>query len=295
MSEPWFRMHANVLDKPVVWRLVKATGIHPARAAGHLAAFWGKVSQHGSGGRVADLPDAQLEAWAGWDGKRGAFAAWLRAEHVTDGVVNEYEEYSGALEMHRAKSRARVQKWRANREQNAHGDADVTRTEAVTDASRNDVTLRYDTKREVQEQQQLPPAVQNRRTADPDERPGREASARRREAKSPKYPHYPVERCQALHAAWQQEMGVVDYAAFRKRTAPAFLPSGLAHGAADEVLRETVELYAMRRENAGEAHRRFYTLQGWLDDLPNLLRLAAMPMTEGSLPTEKARLVLGVG
>lgn len=149
MSEPWFRMHANILDKPVTWRLAEATGIHPVKAAGHLAAFWGKVSQHGSHGCVGDLPDTQLEAWAGWDGRKGAFAAWLRVAHLTDGVVNEYDEYSGALEAHRAKNRERVKKWRTERERNAHSNDDVTRTESVTSASRNDVTIRDDTKREV--------------------------------------------------------------------------------------------------------------------------------------------------
>lgn len=107
MNDPWFRMHANIADKPVVWRLASALKLSHAKAVGHLAMFWGKVSQHAPHGIVTDIPDAQLEAWAGWDGKRGAFADWLRAHHLTNGRVNEYDEYSGKLEERRERDRQR--------------------------------------------------------------------------------------------------------------------------------------------------------------------------------------------
>lgn len=107
MNDPWFRMHANIGDKPVSWRCASVLGIPLAKAVGHLAMFWGKVSQHVPGGDVSEIGDSQLEGWAGWDGKRGAFAAWLRADHLSEGVVNEYEEYSGTLDLRREKDRQR--------------------------------------------------------------------------------------------------------------------------------------------------------------------------------------------
>jgi len=147
MTEPWFRMHANILDKRVVWRLANATNIHPVRAAGHLAVFWGKVSQNVRGGDVSAIPDAQLEAWAAWDGKRGKFASWLRTEHTTGGIVNEYDEYSGALDDRREKDRLRQatlrDKRRKSRGHNGDNPRDVTRDIGVTSGGYD--TIRDDT------------------------------------------------------------------------------------------------------------------------------------------------------
>ena len=155
MNDPWFRMHANIADKPVVWRLSAALHISQAKAVGHLAMFWGKVSQHAPHGHVAELPDTQLEAWAGWEGKKGVFAKWLRADHLTDGIVNEYEEYSGKLEERRQRDRDRKAAAKAaqgengippERRRNSSGkDAESGKNSSV----RNE-TIRNDTKGEQQ-------------------------------------------------------------------------------------------------------------------------------------------------
>ena len=102
-------MHANIADKPVAWRLAKSTGIPFPMAVGHLAMFWGKVSQLASGGDISKIDDVMLEKWAGWEDRKkiGKFAAWVRAEHAKAGVVNEYAEYQGALEDKRERDRRR--------------------------------------------------------------------------------------------------------------------------------------------------------------------------------------------
>lgn len=165
MSEPWIRVHANLAGKPVVWRAVEALAVTPHEAIGLLVQFWGSVSQHAQNGEVASLPDAQLEVWAGWRGKHGKFAAFIRSTHLDpDGRVNEWDEYAGALENRRAKERIRKANERERKSREIHADSpqDVTRTESGQGAGHHadtgrDVTLsvrpahandtkRYDTK-----------------------------------------------------------------------------------------------------------------------------------------------------
>ncbi len=127
MAEPWIRVHATLIDKPVVDRAVDVLGIDEHAAVGLLVTFWGAVSQHVIGGHVGERTDRQLETWARWKGKRGRFAAFIREQHLdAEGRVNEWDEYAGALEVRRAKERDRKAKERERRH-GSKGDA-VTRT-----------------------------------------------------------------------------------------------------------------------------------------------------------------------
>lgn len=109
MAEPWIRVHAGLIDKPVIDRAVQALGVSEHEAVGLLVTFWGAVSANVIGGYVADRTDRQLENWARWKGKRGRFAAFIRESHVDpDGRVNEWDDYAGALEARRAKERERL-------------------------------------------------------------------------------------------------------------------------------------------------------------------------------------------
>jgi hypothetical protein len=113
MAEPWIRVHANLADKPIVWRVVDQLKVSQNEAIGLLVRFWGAMSQHGANGRVASLNDSQIEAWAGWRGKRGRFAEFVRANHTDeDGRVREWDDYAGALETRREKERDRKRRQR---------------------------------------------------------------------------------------------------------------------------------------------------------------------------------------
>lgn len=113
MAEPWIRVHADLISKPVIGRLGRTLSVSPYEAMGCLVTFWGNVSRHAKNGHVANYDDEQLETWAGWPirrgQKRGAFANWLRQNHIdADGRVNEWDEYAGALESRREKERTRL-------------------------------------------------------------------------------------------------------------------------------------------------------------------------------------------
>jgi hypothetical protein len=138
MAEPWIRVHANICGKPVIYRAVEALGLSPHEAIGVLVQFWGAVSQHATNGAVGGFSDVQLEAWAGWRGRKGRFAAFVRAAHLDEhGCVNEWDEYAGKLEDRKEKDRTRKRK---SRGRHADSPQDVTLVSAPT--------IRDDTKRD---------------------------------------------------------------------------------------------------------------------------------------------------
>lgn len=101
-------MHASLGGRKVIGRAVDALGVSKAAAIGHLVMFWGQLSALGVDGSIADVSDAQIEDWAGWVGKRGKFAAFVRARHTdAEGRVNDWDEYHGVLEHRRAADAAR--------------------------------------------------------------------------------------------------------------------------------------------------------------------------------------------
>ncbi len=109
MAEPWIRVHAGLIDKPVIDRLSTALDVSEHEAIGLLVTFWGAVSKNVVGGRLDGVSDRQIEGWVRWHGQRGAFAAWVRTHHLdADGRVNEWDEYAGALESRREKERERL-------------------------------------------------------------------------------------------------------------------------------------------------------------------------------------------
>lgn len=106
MPEPWIRVHANLAQKRVVWRVCDVLKVSKHEAIGLLVSFWGGASQFASNGHVATIPDAQIEEWAGWRGSPGLFAAWVRAHHMDDeGRIREWEDYCGKLEELRERKR----------------------------------------------------------------------------------------------------------------------------------------------------------------------------------------------
>lgn len=124
MAEPWIRVHANLATKPIVLRAAGRLRVSQNEAIGLLVRFWGQMSQHGANGSVSALTDLEIEAWSGWRGKRGVFAAFIRSTHTDEvGRVREWDDYAGQLEDRRTKDRERKRKSRGHR---ADSPQDVT-------------------------------------------------------------------------------------------------------------------------------------------------------------------------
>jgi hypothetical protein len=131
MAEPWIRVHAILIDKPVIARAVDALIVSEHTAVGLLVTFWGAVARNVVGGSLVGVTDSQIENWARWRGKRGRFAAFIREHHLdADGRVREWEEYAGALEARRATERTRLRNKR-------HGVAQREANKPPTDAQQN--------------------------------------------------------------------------------------------------------------------------------------------------------------
>lgn len=117
MNALWMRVVANIGNRKVTWRAVMSLGLPRAAAVGHLVMLWGGALEAETNGYVDDIPDAQLEAWACWDGEPGTFAAFIREHHVTDGRINDWEDYAGVLEAQRERERTKKATQRSARKQ----------------------------------------------------------------------------------------------------------------------------------------------------------------------------------
>jgi hypothetical protein len=136
----WIRVHSDLFDKPVTTRLCDAVRIKEHEAIGVLVTFWSGVAKDAKNGHIANYPDRQLEKWAKWRRKPGAFAAWVRTEHQdADGRVPEWNDYQGLLEIQREKDRKRKAEER-RRKSEGHP-KDVTRTSEPTEDGDVDVDV----------------------------------------------------------------------------------------------------------------------------------------------------------
>lgn len=149
MAEPWIRVHANLAARPIVMRAADELHISLNEAIGLLVRFWGSMSQHGNNGQVEGVKDITIETWAGWRGKRGRFAEFIRSAHTdNEGRVKEWDDYNGKLEDRRAKDRERKRK---SRGQSAGSHAEHPRDVTLMSVpARANETRRDETKRENQ-------------------------------------------------------------------------------------------------------------------------------------------------
>lgn len=121
MRESWIRVRSHLSRAKVAQRLAVICKGDAQKAAGVLIDFWSSVAEHGVNGQVSNHPDHTIEDWAGWRGKRGQFATWIRQHHLDeDGRVKEWDDYMGALEARREADRLRKEADRIRRKSAGH-------------------------------------------------------------------------------------------------------------------------------------------------------------------------------
>jgi hypothetical protein len=92
----------------VCFVLADRLGLHPKHALGLYVSLLEGFGQYRPDGRLTAVPDAQVEAWAGWDGPPGAFAAALRARcQDDDGELRGWRKRQGKLLERQERERAR--------------------------------------------------------------------------------------------------------------------------------------------------------------------------------------------
>lgn len=112
----WVAIDVHIGGDAVTHRLAAAFRLRVPEAAGLLALVFGGMAQHAQDGSLAEVTDSQIESWALWHGKRGAFAAFFRAQLCDDdGTVRAWETYNGAAIREANASRERMREYRARR------------------------------------------------------------------------------------------------------------------------------------------------------------------------------------
>lgn len=93
----WIRVASAIADDQKIWTLAELAGCDAFKAIGHLVTLWGVMTEQAKTGHLADVSDASLERWAKWTGRKGRFAAAVRATLCDDaGCVTAWEKYQGA-------------------------------------------------------------------------------------------------------------------------------------------------------------------------------------------------------
>lgn len=264
MRVPWIRVHGHLIDKPVVSRLVKATGVNRHEACGVLITFWSGVAENADNGLIRGHDDHQLEKWASWPQtrtRRGKFAAWVRAEHMdSDGRVPEWDDYAGELEYQRERNRINQQKLRDRRktkleEFRARGSGD--RNGDVSDMS--PTTRRNETKRDETKEELL----------------SRPRAKKPRES-SPELPWVPV-----LTDLWIDKVGAVVHG----RLGKAFKPIVDKHGV--ESVSAAIDVYA----SADEGPKNGRSVELFAQNFQHWLRIARTPLADATGLTARGQRV----
>jgi len=122
----WVPVYRKAFSDPRMVALGKRLGVLTDYAVVHCARLWLELAEHSPRqGAIADVPDADLETWANWRGKRGRFAAAYRELFQVEGCVRNWDRYLGAaLESSEQARERKRQWWREHRGKNGKLDAD---------------------------------------------------------------------------------------------------------------------------------------------------------------------------
>lgn len=124
----WVAIDVHIAGDAVTHRLAEAFRLRVPEAAGLLTLAFAGMAQHAQDGELADITDSQIESWVMWHGRRGAFAAFFRAQLCDEhGCVRAWEKYNGRSIRRAEAAKVRTRQWRerqdqqrTERETNAH-------------------------------------------------------------------------------------------------------------------------------------------------------------------------------
>lgn len=125
----WVAIDVHIAGDAVTHRLADAFRLRVAEAAGLLTLAYAGMAQHAQDGSLSSVTDSQIESWAFWHGKRGAFATFFRAQLCDEaGTVRAWERYNGASIREAKAGRTRMREYRAKKkaERSANGTQDGT-------------------------------------------------------------------------------------------------------------------------------------------------------------------------
>ncbi len=108
----WIRIALGIKNDPDVARIAGACKVRVSESVGLVVSLLIELPEHAIDGHIAQVPDILLERWAGWEGKRGVFAAAFRQHLCEDGTVRSWEKHNGAAIRESNASRDRMKSTR---------------------------------------------------------------------------------------------------------------------------------------------------------------------------------------
>lgn len=93
----WFRVETTAYADPKWQRMGTRCGLSAEECFAKVVGVWSGLADHQPDGKVSNVPDETLEAWARWRGRLGRFARVFREECVKDGYVKSWREINGKL------------------------------------------------------------------------------------------------------------------------------------------------------------------------------------------------------
>lgn len=93
----WIRISTEIARDADIRKMARDLNVKRAEVIGCVTALLTHLPAHAPDGDLSTVDDMDVEAWACWERKRGAFAAAYRAAFCTDaGVVRSWEKYNGS-------------------------------------------------------------------------------------------------------------------------------------------------------------------------------------------------------
>jgi hypothetical protein len=111
----WIKVAVDMKSDDAMGVIVDECDVSRYSAVGLCVNVLGVMALKAQDGNLSDVRDSTIEEWAGWDGKRGRFAAAFRAAMCRDGTVRSWEKYNGAAIR---KAEADIERIRAKRRGN---------------------------------------------------------------------------------------------------------------------------------------------------------------------------------
>ena len=114
----WIKVAVDMKSDDAMGVIVDECDVSRYAAVGLCVNVLGTMALKAQDGDLSAVRDSTIEEWAGWDGKRGRFAAAFRTAMCRDGIVRSWEKYNGAAIR---KAEADIERIRAKRRGNVEG------------------------------------------------------------------------------------------------------------------------------------------------------------------------------
>lgn len=144
----WIRLDTGMKRDPRLWLMAEELKRDVGAVVGYVANVLAELPEHARDGNLSNVPDALLEEWALWPGKKGAFARVFVAHLCEARTVRAWEKHNGSALRAVDQTRTRVRAYRERQHGNANSaEQSNANGNALPDALRTTSTVRNGTVR----------------------------------------------------------------------------------------------------------------------------------------------------